>query len=325
MGRYLREIETTLRYPARRGEEGGYYLLSSMRFVDPHTGWAIGSGQIIRTVDGGRTWRNANTQTFLDQALSLYKAAPVNANTCWLLAHHGTQDARCFVTRDAGHSWSEKHRVSPCSLFSDIFFLNSERGWIVRGGEGEFEASLQLTEDSGRHWAEIPLTLRGQPRKLFFSDNRKGLLLETYEVRKGAKRTRMHRTEDGGRRWVVEIDFAGDATGFDVLDARTVFIVGTEGMLVRYDRPSSTLERVATGTKLAIVDLHFRGSFGLAVGTADMIHSRRSVVFLATTDFGRRWRRIKSSVRDAIFAVYLTRWDAGVLAATRGLYGFKLC
>lgn len=315
-------IDVTPRYSVPSDDEGAY-LLSSMRFVDSRAGWAVGSGQILRTIDGGRTWRHANAQRFLNETLSLYDVAPIDSHTCWLLVFHGARDLRCFVTRDAGHSWSEKYQVALPFSFSKIFFLDSQRGWIVRGAEAESEASLHFTEDSGRHWVDVPLALRGQPRRLFFSDRKNGWLLESY-LREGARASRILRTEDGGRTWGVEVEFRGDAMAFHLLGEKSMLISGREGMLLRYETVTRSLRKITTNTNLNLEDVRFNASRGLAVGTADLISSRRSVLFLLSTDFGRTWRRLRSPIRDGLFAVYLKTWQTGVLAANKGLYEFRL-
>src|SRR5713101_8464421 len=93
-------IEVEERYKAFRDESGGYYPLGSMRFINSRLGWAVGSGQILKTINGGRTWTSHYTRRFSSESIGPEIPSPVDASQCWLLGHTGKSPMRCLLTRD---------------------------------------------------------------------------------------------------------------------------------------------------------------------------------------------------------------------------------
>src|ERR1700736_3509247 len=131
----VQEIEVKERYRSLSEESDGYYPLRSMRFVTSRFGGVGGSGQVLKTTDGGTTWTSHYTGIFPVEAIGPAVAAPVDSSQCWLLGHRGTEPMSCLLTRDGGHTWNEKYRL-PYASRSDVFFLNSYHGWIASGNGG---------------------------------------------------------------------------------------------------------------------------------------------------------------------------------------------
>src|SRR5712692_11552600 len=106
-------VRVEKRYSALLEGPTGYYPLESLRFLNGKVGWAVGSAQILKTLNGGRSWTNHYPQQFSEDSLSPEVACPVDPYICWLLAYRGNQHLRCLVTRDSGCTWSEKYRLPP--------------------------------------------------------------------------------------------------------------------------------------------------------------------------------------------------------------------
>jgi photosystem II stability/assembly factor-like uncharacterized protein len=127
--------------------------LSSIHFVNAETGWATGNdsqenGVLIRTTDGGATWR----ATRLQQKQLPTTVFFVDANNGWM---GGTtafgEDAEeplpsaIMATTDGGTTWHAQNNV-PVAIY-DLFFLDGRNGW-ASGALGY----LYHTNDAGLSW-----------------------------------------------------------------------------------------------------------------------------------------------------------------------------
>ena len=230
-----------------------------------------------------------------------------------------------FLTRDGGHSWEAKHSF-PYARESVFFFLDTLRGWVISSIGGFRRPSLHITTDCALHWTVVPLPACGRAAQLHFVDEKNGfLLMKNIPHRKAGENSALFLTSDGGFTWnsLLEISEARMRT-FCVPDADTIWMVGANGNCFRMTIASGRYEKIKTNTQMTIYDLSFCGPVGVAVGTSDVPTSPRGVLFLATADGGLNWSRLKSPVGAPFFAVHLTTWQSGVLAASTGLYSFRL-
>ena len=100
--------------------------LNAVSFVDNKRGWAVGaSGTVVSTVDGGRTWRNQNSNTDVD----LLDVKFTNANEGWAVGAEGT----IIHTTDGGRIWQPEPSGVTHTL-ERVCFVNSQAGWAVGFG-----------------------------------------------------------------------------------------------------------------------------------------------------------------------------------------------
>lgn len=190
-----------------------------VRFADEQHGWVVTKqGQLLRTSDGGSTWTAIPNpcapgpgSEFAVMALPSF----INDREGWTLcpgqASAGSQVKVLFRTEDGGASWalfsyttafgnSATPSPFPLSSFgyaSDLFFLDSEHGWI-----SEDRGGLLATEDGARSWHGIELGAASNPPNdadsaVFTSATRGFLLVPTWPSPLVAA------TEDGGATWAV--------------------------------------------------------------------------------------------------------------------------
>lgn len=119
-------------------------------------------GEVRRTVDGGRTWRDvspagAGTLQFRD--ISAFDARHAVA----MAAGSGT-DSRLYRTADGGRTWSLAYEnTEPTAFFDCMSFSDRQHGLVVSDPvDGRFR--ILSTSDGGRRWTVLPS--RGMPAAL---------------------------------------------------------------------------------------------------------------------------------------------------------------
>ncbi|MFI7066461.1 WD40/YVTN/BNR-like repeat-containing protein [Kribbella sp. NPDC050124] len=230
--------------------------------VSNDVAWVGGSGgQVLRTVDGGKSWQNvspagAETVQFRDVEAFDAKRAVV------LSIGNGT-DSRVYRTVDGGKSWTETFRnPDPNAFYDCLDFWDNKRGLALSDPvDGKFR--ILATADGGKSWtvqptAGMPAALPGE-----FAFAASGTCLVTGSGRTawfatgGGDRPRVFRTVDGGKHWTVA------------------------------DSP------MASGEAAGIFSLAFRNSlFGVAVG-GDFLKPTEAVKAASvTSDGGRSWQLV---------------------------------
>lgn len=128
--------------------------LTSVAFVDPQHGWAVGAGGVIlHTADGGATWvRQASGVAARLQSVSF-----VDRDHGWIVG--GMHDAyshrgRGFVlhTTDGGQTW-RREATALLPALRQVRFITPSEGWAVGESSAFHPAGLFFTRDAGRTWS----------------------------------------------------------------------------------------------------------------------------------------------------------------------------
>ena len=218
--------------------------LSSMFFLDEGHGWAAGTGDVIRTDDGGETWTTAELPPGDGEDRnyrSLIRAIHfLDDQNGWIAGMH----LLLARSTDGGATWlpiSIPSTGNERPNFWDLTFIDSEFGWVV----GE-EGLMFSTTDGGETWTPRstglkdahsapkletiphpggPVTIDAGDRTpgftisaVRFVDRKRGWVTGFYA---NLGRSLILRTEDGGGTWRVEADIAGE-------ELRTLFIQGQD-------------------------------------------------------------------------------------------------
>jgi len=120
--------------------------LGDLQFIDERNGWAVGTASLVRTDDGGETWRaliygSDDNGYFSGNAIHF-----LDARHGWLVAHSGV----LMRTEDGGFHWALVPlplRPSERPILWDVTFTDAAHGWVV----GEL-GSVFHTEDGGATW-----------------------------------------------------------------------------------------------------------------------------------------------------------------------------
>lgn len=173
---------------------GAPITLSSLRMIDESAGWGIDTnGNLMRTTDGGLTWRNASPSA---QVYAPGSLLALDANTAWVSPSQGSTSG--WLTSDGGLTWLPDQPVPNGALASTtsdgIEWLNPLAGWRLRqNSAGSYD--LEQSRDGGQTWTKIKTVLwNGQ---LDFVSEQVG-----WAIAHLGEETALLKTTDGGQTWV---------------------------------------------------------------------------------------------------------------------------
>ncbi len=189
--------------------------LRGVRAVSARVAWASGSaGTVLRTADGGRTWRRLPLPADA-RALDFRSVWAFDSLTA-VVASAGEAaegQARIYRTADGGRSWTLAHRDTARGVFYDaVAFWDRLHGLVLsdpvdEGGRRRFVVLSTL--DGGRTWTRTPAA--GMPDALageaaFAAGNAALAVAGTthaWFVTGGPNGARVYATTTGGARWDV--------------------------------------------------------------------------------------------------------------------------
>jgi photosystem II stability/assembly factor-like uncharacterized protein len=157
-------------------------------FVDPTTGWAVGSndhfggsdGRISRSDDGGLTW----TLQLSAPSASFSSIAAVDSQTAFVTSSWGASTV--IRTMDGGLNWLDAS--PPSGSFRAICFVDALTGWVA--GDGIYK-----TTDGGMSWVQQH-TGGATLAEISFADALNGWA-------SGYANTLLH-TRNGGQTWTPQ-------------------------------------------------------------------------------------------------------------------------
>lgn len=156
--------------------------LGGVKFVNKTHGWTSTMNDVYKTTNGGQTWQNLTSWAFNDTLRMIQFISTAEAWAIGIFGIYHTEDAgetweerfsrggwslsivsdtEAWAVADSwlakmtdGETWilQSSPRTSPfppptAPYFSDIFFIDSENGWIA-GGESE----IAYTQNGGLDW-----------------------------------------------------------------------------------------------------------------------------------------------------------------------------
>jgi photosystem II stability/assembly factor-like uncharacterized protein len=187
--------------------------LRGVRAVSARVAWASGSaGTVLRTADGGRTWRRLALPA--DAGALDFRSVWAFDSLTAVVASAGEAaegQARIYRTADGGRSWTLAHRDTARGVFYDaVAFWDRRHGLVLsdpieEGGRRRFV--VLSTPDGGRTWARTPAA--GMPDALageaaFAAGNAALAVAGTthaWFVTGGPNGARVYATATGGARW----------------------------------------------------------------------------------------------------------------------------
>lgn len=316
--------------------------LHSIYFIDSQQGWAAGGrGSLLRTIDGGETWR-AERRPVEDDLLDVYFA---DAETGWLLCERAIynqksdEDARSYLlhTTDGGKKWTRVDvgdEITAAARLIRMLFIDANNGWVF----GE-TGILFRTRDAGETWQQEQITTRNLLLGGASLDKQEthawlvgagGAVLRTTDgggtwreiFLRDEDEARSARTQAAGEQSVSSSAVASrnpDAPNTKALiaprlysvsfvDARRGWAVGGRGAIWTTTNGGGTWRRQPSGTESDLLDVKFiNANQGWAVGTNGTI--------IYTSDGGVHWQEQPSNTRhrlERIAAIHGTRvWVVG--------------
>lgn len=293
--------------------------------VSRHTAWLAGTqGTVLRTTDGGATWRNVSPPGAAE--LQFRDIEAFDGRRAVVLAIGEGEASRVYRTQDGGATWIESFRNTDARAFYDCMTFFDRRHGLAMSDPVEGRFRILSTSDGGRSWEVLPS--EGMPAAL---DGEAGFAAggqclvhsgpkDVWLATGGAARARVLHSADRGLTWTAADTSipAGDP-------ARGVFALAfrdrTHGLAVGGDyRPDQASPQAAARTSdgghswspAATPPPAYRS------GVAWLPHSRTAALAVGptgtdlTTDGGRTWRTVDTGSYDTVDCTPdLGCWAAG--------------
>jgi photosystem II stability/assembly factor-like uncharacterized protein len=292
---------------------GGVTLL---HMIDGTTGWSLTENAVLRTTDGGSSWKNV---TPTNAPLNMGSVADFHtASLAWILTRKAdTATAQVLRTADGGQTWQQSTFPSPL-LVKRITFIDAQQGWILlgkenAGGAAAEPAQILRTTDSGRTWQNVSsarfsdttppgyLPYGGQKSGIYFLNASTGWVTGTVMLNDLAW---LYVTHDGGKTWYQQTLARPEGVPSAQLSilAPTFFSAANGLLPVRFS-DFTTGRGIAT----VIYVTHDGGTtwqsttpVSITLGTADFLDRQNGWVTDGTTlfvtrDGGQHWTKLAAS------------------------------
>ncbi len=223
---------------------GTWEDLNSVSFVDRSAGWALSSeGTLLSTVDGGVTWSSAALSTSGEAAVEVEFAS---ANTGFIAGAETT----LFCSGDSGGSWTAWTGLGSTSIEisglcvradNDLWLVGSfDRGYLFWVWEGH---TTYLTAADYKKLIDVDFcsdlgVAVGDRLMVMDLDSSLGYGLNLFSLGSGSSDHIMDDMEwVAPQEWSDQLENASLAV--DVVSGDVAYVVGENGLILRYDRESS--------------------------------------------------------------------------------------
>lgn len=281
--------------------------------VDRDTAWLAGTrGTVLRTTDGGASWRNVSPPGAAD--LQFRDVEAFDARHAVVLAIGEGEASRVYRTADGGTTWTESFRNTDARAFYDCLTFFDRRHGLAMSDPVDGRFRILSTSDGGRSWTVLPDA--GMPPALpgeaGFAASGQCLVSagprDVWLATGGAARARVLHSADRGRTWTVTdapIPAGDPARGVFALAFRDRGHGLAVGGDHRADQPSpsaaaTTGDAGRTWRPAGTPPPAYRS------GVAWLPHSRTAALAVGptgtdlTTDAGRTWRTLDTGSYDTV-------------------------
>ncbi|MFI1068630.1 WD40/YVTN/BNR-like repeat-containing protein [Streptomyces puniciscabiei] len=293
--------------------------------VDRHTAWLAGTGgTVLRTTDGGASWRNVSPPGAA--GLQFRDVEAFDARRAVALAIGEGEASRVYRTKDGGATWTESFRNTDPKAFYDCLAFFDRRHGLAMSDPVDGRFRILSTSDGGRSWRVLPSA--GMPPALDgeagFAASGQCLVTsgprDVWLATGGGAHARVLHSADRGLTWTAAdtpVPAGDPAKGVFALAFRD----RTHGLAVGGDyRPDQASPQAAavtadggrTWTAAPTPPPAYRS------GAAWLPHSRTAALAVGptgtdlTTDAGRTWRTIDTGSYDTVDCTPdLSCWAAG--------------
>ncbi|MGA4845439.1 WD40/YVTN/BNR-like repeat-containing protein [Streptomyces sp. G5(2025)] len=123
--------------------------------VSRDTAWVAGSkGTVLRTSDGGRTWRDVSPPG--SAGLELRDVEAFDGRRAVVLAIGEGEASRILRTDDGGTTWTESFRNTDAKAFYDCVTFFDRRHGLAMSDPVDGKYRILSTADGGRSWKVLP-------------------------------------------------------------------------------------------------------------------------------------------------------------------------
>ena len=300
--------------------------------VDENVVWAAGrAGQVVKTDDGGQTWKSMFVEGAED--IQFRDVHAFDGQTAYVLSIGNGTDSRIYKTTDGGDNWFISFQNEDENAFFDCFsFWDTQRGFAFSDSfEGEF--TLIHTEDGGESWNRYDPAIVPDARDGEGAFAASGTCVHTWEGGHGwfatgasAVDTRVIRTTDYGATWseaitpIASLTTTEGISTLSVLDENNLIVLGGD-----FTQRDSIYANVATSSDggdtwarggSAVLGGSIYGSSYVPGASSPTIVGVAPTGSTFSTDNGMTWTRIDST---DFWTVSFVSVDAGWAAGPGGV------
>ncbi|WP_328751909.1 oxidoreductase [Streptomyces sp. NBC_00285] len=280
--------------------------------VSRDTAWLAGTqGTVLRTTDGGASWRNVSPPGAAE--LQFRDVEAFDARRAVVLAIGEGEASRVYRTDDGGATWTESFRNTDSKAFYDCLTFFDHRHGLAMSDPVDGKFRILSTSDGGRSWKVLPNT--GMPAAL---DGEAGFAAsgqclvssgprDVWLATGGGARARVLHSADRGLTWTASDTPipAGDP-------AKGVFALGfrdrAHGLAVGgdYNADQASPQAGARTTDGRTWRPAASAPPAYRSGVAWLPHSRAAALAVGptgtdlTTDGGRTWRTVDTGSYDTV-------------------------
>ncbi|MFF3333143.1 WD40/YVTN/BNR-like repeat-containing protein [Streptomyces sp. NPDC002888] len=293
--------------------------------VGRETAWVAGTqGTVLRTTDGGKSWRNVSPPGASE--LQFRDVEAFDARRAVVLAIGEGEASRVYRTDDGGATWTESFRNTDARAFYDCLTFFDRRHGLAMSDPVDGKFRILSTSDGGRSWKVLPND--GMPAALDgeagFAASGQCLVIsgarDVWLATGGGAHARVLHSADRGLNWTATdtpIPAGDPARGVFALAFRDRAHGLAVGGDYRADQPSpraaaTTGDGGRTWRTAATPPPAYRS------GVAWLPHSRTAALAVGptgtdlTTDAGRTWRTVDTGSYDTVDCTAdLGCWAAG--------------
>ncbi|HTS10811.1 MAG TPA: YCF48-related protein [Candidatus Limnocylindrales bacterium] len=167
--------------------------------------WASGSkGVILRSVDGGKTWKRLHVDG--GDSLDFRGIVAFDEKTVYVISIGNGENSRIYKTEDGGANWNLQYRDGRKDFFLDAIACDSPTRCFALSDpmDGKF---LLLATTDGEHWNQRPRENMpaALPKEGAFAASNSSLAVDGENIYfgTGGPAARVFQSKNGGRTWSV--------------------------------------------------------------------------------------------------------------------------
>ena len=246
--------------------------VEDIQFLDANIGFihaaeylGVNDIGIFKTTDGGVSW--SPSESGISDPIA---ALEIVANNAAFASTDNSGINYIYKSIDNGTQWLQVYAVDSTYKTSDIYFLNSNIGWVL--GEKE----IYKTTNGGTSWNifQIPSYHYGVT-DIFFINELRGFVTQP--------NGRLLKTFDGGLTWTVAITNTTERlNSIEFADENNGWVAGAHGTVLRTTNGGVSWVRLILNPGIDLTAIKFRGSlYGYISGTDGTL--------FYTVDGGNTW------------------------------------
>jgi len=276
--------------------------LSSVCFVSPDTGYAVGAmGTIVKTINGGNDWSVQPSLT----SYNLKSICFADNNVGYIVGQYG----RIFKTMAGGNNWLLLTTDTTYD-FNSVCFISADTGFIT-GKKGDNGYVLKTT-NGGTTWLPFSASY-GQITVLnsVHFDNSSFGLAAGYFYNPYNFYPLVLKTTNGGTTWSPKYPIGSSLYSVHLINADTGYTVGVNNSLLKTNNGGDGWITQYCSSNVDLTSVFFTsGVLGYAVGSNGTI--------LKTTDGGNNWDSQVSNTSNHLNSVCFANSNIGYAVGNSG-------